>query len=155
VTRPDAPQTPSSAAEDARGAPLAVLPLEYAPPVIDEHPHWRWVVRKSLLLAWPVCCVGVLVLIAFHVESVVVSGPVLFTLGVLAAVGGVFTRDRFAVCLGVTHCAVCVLLFLLVNLLRWSPREAAHPFAVMGSIYTLATLAPTAWYFARARRAAA
>ena len=75
------------------------------------------------------------------VESVLVTGPILFTLGVLALLGGAFNRERWPVVLGAGHCGVCVLFLLLVNAFHWSPRDAKLPFVVMGAAYTF-LLAP-------------
>jgi hypothetical protein len=88
---------------------------------------------------------------AAHTETVVITGPVLFTLGVLSLLGGLFTRDRLAAGLGACHCGVCVLFVILVNALRWSPDDAHDPFVAMGTIYTLGAAFPTGLLLMRHR----
>ena len=132
-------------------APIPVLPLEYAPPNPGAGRTWRWVSRVCVATAWPVCLVAMGALLA-KTESVVITGPVLFTLGLLALLGGVFTRDFVMATIGAAHCFVCVLFVLLVNAFRWSPDEARAPFLVMGSVYSLGVFFPTLFAFARERR---
>lgn len=144
----DGPPPPGAAAGGP--TPVPVLALEYAPPspAAARVRIWRRIAYVCLAIAWP-GCVAAVAFIAAHTESVVVSGPVLFTLGVLALLGGLFTRDRVAAVVGACHCGVCVLFFVLVNLFRWGPDDAHDPFLVMGTLYTVAIAFPTAFAFTR------
>ena len=118
--------------------PLPVIPLEYAPPARAASSRaWRHVVRVCLALSL-LCCAAAWALVAGGVgRSVLATGPVLFTLGVLLVVGGAITRDPRAAAFGVAHVSVCLLFVLLVNLLHWGPRDAERPFTMMGGAYTL------------------
>ena len=147
---PDLPHDAPPPGTDAGPGPLPVLPLEYAPPApaAARARIWRRIAYVCLAVAWP-GCVAAVGFIAAHTESVVVSGPVLFTLGVLALLGGLFTRDRVAAVVGACHCGVCVLFFVLVNVLNWGPDDAHVPFFVMGTLYTVAIAFPTAFAFTR------
>ena len=116
--------------------PLPVLPLEYAPPPPATRQVWRRIARVCAAGAWPCCAIAWGLVVAGMVESVLFTGPVIFTLGVLTLLGGAFNRDRWAIMLGAGHCAVCVLFFFLVNAFDWSPRDAKLPFTVMGAAYT-------------------
>ena len=123
--------------------PVPVLALEYAPAYADDRRRWRAVARICLVLAWMTCLVAAFLIAQVDVESVLVTGPILFTLGLLALLAGALTRQRLPLFLGVAHCSVCLLFFFLVFLLEWSPQEARTPFIVMGSLYTLGAAAPT------------
>lgn len=140
---PDA--TPRPAA--ATAAPVPVLPLEYAPPASIAGRVWRRIVLVCLALGLLTCVVGVIVILAYDVESVVVTGPVLFVIGMLTLLGDLLTRKGVAAIVGGAHCGICLLFFLLVNLLQWSPNEAHSPFLVMGTIYTLVIAVPTVYAF--------
>lgn len=125
--------------------PVPVLPLEYAPPPAAGYPKWRRVARLSAMIAWP-CCLIAWALLFVEVESVLFTGPVIFTLGLLAVLGGALNREVFLVVLGAAHCAVCVLFVVLVNYFSWSPQEAEWPFITMGALYTfVAAPVPTAF----------
>jgi hypothetical protein len=123
--------------------PIPVLPLEYAPPMPPVHTKWRRIARVCALIAWPCCVVAWGLILSGRVETVLFTGPVIFILGVLTLLGGVFNRDRWFVVVGGGHCAVCVLFLVLVNAFHWSPREARFPFMCIGAVYTLAATVPT------------
>jgi hypothetical protein len=129
------------------GAPVPVLPLEYAPPPQAGSRVWRRILSICLPGAFGVCIVAVALIAAVDVESVLFTGPALFTAGLLTVLAGVFVRDRFACIVGACHCAICLLFVGLVNALHWSPRDAHTPFLVMGVLYTIVMLLPSylAW----------
>ena len=133
--------------------PVPVLPLEYAPASADDRPRWRGVARICLVLAWMTCLVAAFLIAQVDVESVLATGPLLFTLGLVGILAGAFTRQRLPLFLGVAHCSVCLLFFFLVLLLEWNPQEARTPFIVMGSLYTLGAAWPTLTLVSRARGA--
>jgi hypothetical protein len=135
--------SPAPPPEPPTPAPIPVLPLEYAPPAPAGGRWWRRIAFICLAVAWPLCLIA-LGAILYETESVVITGPILFTLGVLALLGGLFTRHRLVVALGAAHCGICLLFLLLVNAMEWSPDEAHVPFLVMGTVYTLALAVPTA-----------
>jgi hypothetical protein len=145
---PDVPPDP----EAPPPAPIPVLPLEYAPPTdaTTRSRTWRRIARVCLAAAWPACVVAVAA-IHYKTESVIGTGPVLFTLGLLTLLGGLFTRDRPVAGVGACHCGICLLFFGLVNLLEWSPDEARNPFLVMGTVYTFAVAFPTGFALFRPR----
>jgi hypothetical protein len=124
--------------------PLPVLPLEYAPPAPAVHRRWCRIARACAVVAWPCCLFTWALVAAGNVQTVLVGGPVIFVLGLLVLLGGIFGRNRWFVGVGVGHCAVCVLFLFLVNALHWGPPDARVPFTIMGAAYTLAAAAPTA-----------
>jgi len=84
-----------------------------------------------------------------HVETVLFSGPLLLLVGLAMVTGGFYRRQPFIWGLGSAHCAICVLFIVLVNLLNWSPSEAAQPFAVMCGAYNLLSIPATIWAWVR------
>jgi hypothetical protein len=141
---------PSHAPAPPEVAPVPVLALEYAPPspATARQRIWRRIARVCLVAAWLTCVIA-LACITVRTESVIISGAVICALGLLCLVGGLLTRERLTVVVGAGHCAICVLFVVLVNALRWSPRDAHTPFLVMGTIYTIAIAVPTAMIFVR------
>jgi hypothetical protein len=129
---------------DPNPVPVPVIPLDYADPAPDRRRRFllRWS-RRAAALALFVCAAAWVALRFVKVESVLITGPILFVLGVLTLVGGVITGHRLFTGLGAMHCAVCVLFVTLVNTQRWSPRDAREPFTWMGLAYTAAVTAPT------------
>jgi hypothetical protein len=113
--------------------PIPVIPLEYAEP---EHVVRPAFLRVTHVVALACCVVGWLLILAVSVETVIVTGPVLFAAGVALFVGGMIHHDRRSAVFGVSHMSICVLFVLLVNVLRWSPAQATLPFAIMGAAYT-------------------
>ena len=125
--------------------PRPVIALDYAPPS-PRATIWRAIVRWTVPLSWLCCVVGTFAILV-EVESVLVSGPVLFVLGLLTLIGGKMTGRRWVTGLGWGHVGICILYVGLVNLRGWSPSEAEAPFAVMSIVYTLATVAPSVMVF--------
>ena len=142
-------------APDSPAQPLPVLALEYAPPSpADARSRtWRRIARISAALAWPTCAIAVGAIFA-ETESVIVTGPILATLGLLMLLGGLFAQNRLLAFVGACHIGICVLFFVLVNLLSWSPNDAHTPFLVMGTIYTLVIAIPTTLVLVRETPAA-
>ena len=91
----------------------------------------------SAVMAAACCVIGWILIPTVDVESVVITGPVLFVLGfglmVTIWIGGA----RWTALVAAGHMCVCVLFFTLVNVLRWSPDDAHTPFMIMGGVYTL------------------
>jgi hypothetical protein len=133
--------------------PLPVIPLQYATPVAE--PHRRRVSAATATVAawtgWAAAAVAVALIPTVSVESVLVTGPVLFALGILCLVAGLRARRPWAVAAGLGHCAVCTLFVMLVNVLHWGPSRAREPFLWMGALYTAAAL-PLAILAARRTR---
>jgi hypothetical protein len=69
------------------------------------------------------------------VESVLFTGPLLFSLGLILAVLGANSRRAAVGFLGVSLSGVCILFPGLVNGLNWSPGEAHAPFLILGLGY--------------------
>ena len=131
--------------------PVPVLALKYAPASADDRPRWRAVARICLVLAWMTCLVAAFLIAQVDVESVLVTGPMLFTFGLGSLLAGALTRQRLPLFLGVAHCSVCILFFFLVLMLEWSPQQARTPFIIMGSLYTLGAAGPTWTLVSRGR----
>jgi hypothetical protein len=122
--------------------PIPVLPLEYAHVGHPPRPLGR--VRWLALLSWLSCLLAWMLIMAFSVESVIGTGPLIFALGLLMLLAAFAVGAVKYMILAASHCAICLLFFVLVWRLQWSPREATDPFILMGGIYTtisgLATL---------------
>jgi hypothetical protein len=107
---------------------------------------WRNIrptVRWGLLVAWLgwiACAIAFLLILFFDVESVLVTGPIIALLGLLAIFLGIAGGCLPIILLGAADCAICLLFFGLVLLLGWSPGDAYLPFASMGLLYTAGTL---------------
>jgi hypothetical protein len=122
--------------------PLPVIPLQYATPSAQRRLLPR-AIAVFLWMGWGACALAVLLIAAVSVESVLVTGPVLFAFGLLAVLGGIWARSTWGLVAGLGHCAICILFIALVNLLGWSPRTAQEPFLWMGLAYTIASLPVT------------
>jgi hypothetical protein len=110
-------------------------------------PSWKaiqWLVAAS----WVACAIGWL-LICIDVETVLVTGPVVLILGIAQIVVGRVKKRADVLWLGAAHVAICALLFLLVNALSWSPRQAQAPFTGMVLAYAAAVAVPTWQAFRR------
>jgi hypothetical protein len=117
-------------------SPLRVIPLQYAPREPRGAVKWSGLISWSLALAG-FCCIFAELLILVVVESVLFTGPILFTIGVLLVVEGLRLRRLAIIGIGVAHCAICVLFVGLVNVLHWNPSQARTPFLLTGALYDL------------------
>jgi hypothetical protein len=125
--------------------PLPVLPLEYAKPTTLPQRR-RWVVwaRVLLVLAAADLVVGWLLIPIVHAETVIVTAPILFVLGLGLIVTSWRVKLLIGAILGLAHCSLCLLFTMLVNARDWSPSDATLPFTIMGGVYTLAIALPLA-----------
>jgi hypothetical protein len=96
-------------------------------------------VARVMLVADLVVCLTALLLIPLTgVETVLLTGPILFISGLVTATVAGNSRYGSAMWVGIAHCGVCLLFVVLVNTLDWSPREAIHPFEAIGSFFSSA-----------------
>ena len=130
--------------------PLPVIPLEYEQPSKAEARSRIW--RRINCIALPagggVALAGWLAVLS-DVHAVLVAGPVLFSVGVLMVVGGLWRRQPWIWGLGLAHCFVCLLFVALVNLLHWGPQQAAQPFRALAGTYNLLSVPATALAWVR------
>lgn len=105
--------------------------------------------RWLLVAGWLTCAVAWILVVAVDVESVVGTGPIIFSIGGAIIILGGIVQYRLAIWAGVAHCGICVLFTALVNIFSWSPREAEMPFGIMGAVYVIASLPLTWWAFRR------
>jgi hypothetical protein len=119
--------------------PVPVIPLQYASPA-SALPRWSAVIPWCLWAAWLSCAVAVVLIVTVRVESVLITGPVIFFLGLMAIFGGTWTRATWTLLAGVAHCGICALFVMLVNVWNWSPSDAREPFLWMGIAYTMLSL---------------
>ena len=117
--------------------PIRVIPLEYGSPEPAAAVTWRLVIGGLHVLGLVCCGLAVFLIVWVTVLSVLVTGPILFLIGVLLVISGALAHDRRALWFGVSHATVCLFFVFLVNLLEWGPDASQAPFAVMGTLYTL------------------
>ena len=146
IAQAPAPEPPAL----APAPPLKVLEYHVPPPGGPGAGRWSWVGRWAAALAWAACVAGT-ALIFWEVESVMLTGAALATLGIALLVAGLVARRTPWAVLGSAHVAVCGLFVALVNLRDWGPREAQAPFEAMSVLYTLASAAPSWLAFRRHR----
>jgi hypothetical protein len=94
---------------------MPVIPLQYAPAsesAADADHRLRWWV----VAAWLACAIAWVLIIAVDVESVIVSGPVIFLIGGWILYRAIRLRSPAHAVLGSTHCAICMLFVMLVQL---------------------------------------
>jgi hypothetical protein len=123
----------------AEREPIPVIPLQYASPA-SASPRWSRVIPWCLWVGWGSCVTAVGLIAVVSVESVLITGPVIFLLGLMAILGGTWTRATWTLVTGVAHCGICILFMMLVNVWNWSPSYAREPFWWMGIGYTVASL---------------
>lgn len=88
---------------------------------------------------------------AWHHESIVASGPILFCVGVALVVLSVRQRDRLACVVGVFSIALCVLVVGLVNGLGWGPEKGNMPITILAWCYAVLSVPPTLAMVLRSR----
>ena len=130
--------------------PLPVIPLEYAADPAGNTPRLRKWLRFLAHAAWLTCILAWLLILYPTVESVLVSGPLIFLLGAALLIVAWRVGSPRHMILGASHCAICLLFFMLVQQLKWGPGAARTPFAVMGGAYAAAAAAATLWVQSRA-----
>ena len=123
-------------------APRPVIPLEYAQPTTARRARAWWLAARACVVLCGLCLFVGWVLLFFDVETVIVTGPLLFVLGLALAVSAWRLKLMPAVMLGIGHCSICVLFVTLVNVRNWSPSEAEIPFRVLGGFYLLVVTVP-------------
>ena len=84
----------------------------------------------------------------FHIETIVISGAILFLAGFTMAVIGFRRRKTDAALHGVLAAAFALFVFGLINILHWSPSEADRPVKMMSIGFAVVAL-PTAIWIAR------
>src|SRR5689334_5441589 len=95
--------------------------------------------------AWITCVLAWLLILYPTVETVLVSGPLIFALGAALLIVAWQTKSPRHMILGAAYCAICLLFFMLVQQFKWGPGTARTPFAVMGGAYAGAAAAATIW----------
>jgi hypothetical protein len=123
-------------------APRPVIPLEYAQPTTVKRARWWWLASRWGVVLSGLCLFVGWVLMFVDVETVIVTGPILFLFGLTLALSGWRLKLMPAAMLGIGHCSICVLFFTLVNVRGWSPREAELPFQMMAGLYLVFVTAP-------------
>jgi hypothetical protein len=91
-------------------------------------------------LAWLTCAVACTLIVLVNVRTVLTTGPIILLLGLVVSGLGAWYSLRLLVLVGIMNAGICTLFFLLVVTLDWQPHDAHQPFAIMGCLFTLATL---------------
>src|SRR5512133_3736269 len=94
-------------------------------------------VTRFLIPASLLACVAAWFVMFLEVETVVVSGPILFLVGVVIIIGSRRLSFRLGVLIGVAQVLIVLLFDGLVIVLNWGPSAAEKPFRIMGAIYVL------------------
>ncbi len=89
--------------------------------------------------AWVACAVAVPLIVLVDVESVLVTGSIVFLSGIISFWCG-WRRYTRLTCLAVANCGIVLLFVALVNLFGWGPPDAEIPFALMGTAFAAMTL---------------
>jgi len=113
--------------------PLPIIPLEYAHVGLPTRPMKR--LRSVALFAWLLGLLAWTLIVFVRIDSVLVTGPLIFLTGLMLLISGVQERSVPYLFLAAAHCAVCLLFFVLVNRLDWSEEQAYVPFTVMGAAF--------------------
>jgi hypothetical protein len=123
--------------------PLPVIPLDYAAEANPRRPAGL-LLRILLALSWCIAA-GATVLVWFHTESVLGTGPVLMSFALVVILLSAMPSSRHvpSLLLGLAHFSVCLLFFILVQTFSWSPSEAKIPFALMAPAFTAVVAHPT------------
>jgi hypothetical protein len=121
---------------------LPAIPLQYQSPIRRPRRRWLSLGRWAVLIAWPMCLLAWFLLFV-EVETVLVTGPVILLLGLVAIIGGIVHRSWWLVVIGVWHVTLCLLFVALVNLRHWSPDDSRDPFIIMGLVHLILTLSLT------------
>ena len=123
--------------------PVPAIPLQYAH--VASPARYAKALRVLALLAWINCVLGFALIGGVEVETVLGTGPCLFALGMLILLLALYARSTPYAILGASHCALCLLFFVLVWRLDWSPGEARVPFSIMSGIYCIASAFAGLW----------
>ncbi len=99
------------------------------------------------VLAWLTVAITTLLIIAVDVEVIVGAGPLLVLLALAMLVTGVVLRSRRVMILAVAHIAVCVGVFLMIEIMRLGPHNAGTPCGIVGVVWTVLALPWTLWVF--------
>jgi hypothetical protein len=150
-------RTPNACVETTRAAMAAAVVRMLGAGEDPPRPEFAFVPqspgrRSGRLAAWArgvlwaasgVCVVAIFAVAMLGAETVVVSGPIIGTLGsALIALGG-FARYRWAMALGASHIGICITFLAMVNIARLSPRSAYVPFLCVGVPYVVGQAAAT------------
>ena len=127
------------------------LTLDYAAPTTDKHRLSRRAARWLIALCGLIA-VAALALLLYDVETVVLTGPLLFLLACVGLVPAIRAGGVVPLTIFVAHAAICLLFVALVNLRGWGPSDAGPPFKVMGGLYVAVGLPAWAWQWHRLGR---
>jgi hypothetical protein len=116
----------------------------WSPPPPRKRRRWavRWA-RWAALAAAGVCGVAIVTVALAGAKTVVFSGPTIAGLGAVVLVLGLLGRYWWAVGIGASHLAICIVFVAMVNVFRLSPRSAYVPFLCVGLPYLLGVVGAT------------
>ena len=80
--------------------------------------------------------IGVVVA-AMEIESIIVSGPVLSLLGLAIALNWRRSRSLATLAYGLSPSLLSLLVFALINIMEWGPREATTPVMMLLLAYEI------------------
>lgn len=106
--------------------------------------------RRTLVASWFCCAMAWLLIVLVDIESVLVTGPLIFLMGAILILLSRNPRFVRGMALGFCHIFVCLLFFGLVQVFHWRPGQAHAPFALMGLCYVTMTIMLTFWALRRA-----
>ena len=104
--------------------------------VVREHAPrgaYFWV-RSFIIMQMLVAVVGTAAAFV-DVETIVITGPILSIFGVFGIIACARKRYNFGVWIGASGPAICLAIFLIIQLFSWGPSEAQEPVPPIGAFY--------------------
>ncbi len=69
------------------------------------------------------------------VETIVITGPILSIFGIFGTIACVRKRYDFGAWIGASGPAICLVIFLIIQLFNWGPAAAQEPVPPIGAFY--------------------
>ena len=91
-------------------------------------------IRSFIILQMLVAVVGTAAAFV-DVETIVITGPILSIFGIFGTIACVRKRYNFGVWIGASGPAICLAIFLIIQLFNWGPTEAQEPVPLIGAVY--------------------
>jgi hypothetical protein len=94
---------------------------------------YSWV-RAFIMIQMLVAVVGTFAALR-DVHTIMATGPILSIVGIFVTIACVRKRYNFGVWIGASGPAICLAIFLIIQLFNWGPSEAQEPVPLIGAVY--------------------